>query len=51
MATVELNCSKVEVKGSNWLVNSGCTNHMTANVRIFNALDSSYESRVKVANG
>lgn len=51
MATTELKCGQVEVKNSNWLIDSGCTNHMTADMRMFNTLDSSYESRVKMANG
>ena len=51
MAMAEPNYSKIEVKSSNRLVDSGCTNHMTADVKMFKTLDSCYESRVKVANG
>ena len=51
MATTEQMCNQAEVNNSNWHVDSGCTNHMTAEIKMFNTLDSNYESRVKVANG
>jgi hypothetical protein len=40
-------CSKVET----WLLDSGCTHHMTADSSIFVELNKAYRSRVKVGNG
>ena len=34
-----------------WLVDSGCTNHMTHNASIFKELDKSYYSKVTIGNG
>ena len=34
-----------------WLVDSGCTHHMTSNSKFFRNLDRSYESRVRIGNG
>ena len=49
MATIEQKCSKTEVKISNWLVDSGCTNHMSANVKMFKTLDSNHSKSCKRA--
>ena len=35
----------------NWLIDSGCTNHMTYNRELFRELDTSRVSRVKIGNG
>ncbi|XP_031283970.1 uncharacterized protein LOC116142693 [Pistacia vera] len=34
-----------------WLIDSGCTNHMTLNASNFMSLDKGYQSKVKVGNG
>lgn len=34
-----------------WLVDSGCSNHMTYEEKIFRDLDKSYASKVRVGNG
>ncbi|XP_016732863.1 uncharacterized protein [Gossypium hirsutum] len=36
------------IKG--WLIDSGCTNHMTSNAAIFKSIDRSFKTRVKVGN-
>ncbi|GKV53768.1 hypothetical protein SLEP1_g60283, partial [Rubroshorea leprosula] len=34
-----------------WLIDSGCTNHMTPNAAIFKSLDRKYNSKVRLGNG
>ena len=34
-----------------WLIDSGCTNHMTPQLSYFRELDQSYKSKVKIRNG
>ncbi|OMO69325.1 Integrase, catalytic core [Corchorus capsularis] len=34
-----------------WLIDSGCTHHMTSNAASFKSLDSSYTSIVRIGNG
>ena len=34
-----------------WLIDSGCTNHMTYDASFFKELDRSYTSKVKIGNG
>ncbi|RVX16400.1 Copia protein [Vitis vinifera] len=34
-----------------WLIDSGCTNHMTPELSYFKELDKSYKSKVKIGNG
>ena len=34
-----------------WLVDSGCTNHMTNNEELFRYLDNSQVSKVRIGNG
>ncbi|RVW71674.1 Retrovirus-related Pol polyprotein from transposon TNT 1-94 [Vitis vinifera] len=34
-----------------WLIDSGCTNHMTPELSCFKELDQSYKSKVKIGNG
>ncbi|XP_049388037.1 uncharacterized protein LOC125852329 [Solanum stenotomum] len=34
-----------------WLVDSGCTNHMTSDEKLFRELDKSVKSRVRIGNG
>ena len=34
-----------------WLVDSGCTNHMTGNEGLFSNLDKSVKSKVRIGNG
>jgi len=51
MATLEQMCNTAEVNNSSWLIDSGCTNHMTADLSLFKDLDKSYVSKVKIGNG
>ena len=46
VASCYLTSSSKEV----WLVDSGCTNHMTHNAIIFKELDKSYYSKVTIGN-
>ncbi|XP_010543104.1 PREDICTED: uncharacterized protein LOC104816130, partial [Tarenaya hassleriana] len=34
-----------------WLIDSGCTNHMSGNLDLFQTLDKSVKSRVRIGNG
>lgn len=34
-----------------WLMDSGCTNHMTHDQEVFRELDKSYVSKVRIDNG
>ena len=34
-----------------WLVDSGCTSHMTGDVSMFTSLDRSYKVEIKLGNG
>lgn len=34
-----------------WLIDSGCTNHMTSDEKLFRELDRSLKSRVRIENG
>ena len=51
MAAVEGVCNTARVSNSSWLIDSGCTNHMTADLSLFSELDRSYVSRVRIGNG
>lgn len=51
VATMHNMLRKPEETNSVWLIDSGCTNHMTADLSIFCSLDKSYKSRVKIGNG
>ncbi|KAG8480039.1 hypothetical protein CXB51_025196 [Gossypium anomalum] len=47
-----VSCSTAQKKVSNgWLLDSGCTNHMSPDAAIFKSLDRSYKTKVKVGNG
>ncbi|XP_017629163.1 uncharacterized protein LOC108472164 [Gossypium arboreum] len=47
-----VSCSAAQEKISNgWLLDSGCTNHMSPNTAIFKFLDRSCKTKVKVGNG
>ena len=50
-ATEAHKCNKTEVNNQTWLIDSGCTNHMSADLSLFENLDTNYKSRVKAANG
>ena len=34
-----------------WLIDGGCSNHMSPNLDIFKSLDKSYTSMVRIVNG
>ena len=51
MVTIQDMCNSAEAKDSSWLIDSGCTNHMTADVSLFRDLDKSYLSKVRIGNG
>ncbi|KAG8479167.1 hypothetical protein CXB51_029021 [Gossypium anomalum] len=47
-----VSCSAAQKKVSNgWLLDSGCTNHMSLDATIFKSLDRSCKTKVKVSNG
>ncbi|XP_040939725.1 uncharacterized protein [Gossypium hirsutum] len=47
-----VSCSSGQKKGSKgWLLDSGCTNHMSPDATIFKTLDRSCKTKVKVGNG
>ncbi|XP_040956172.1 uncharacterized protein [Gossypium hirsutum] len=47
-----VSCSAAEKKCSKgWLLDSGCTNHMSPDASLFKALDRSCKTKVKVGNG
>ena len=50
MATIEKMCNTTKVNDSSWLIDSGCTNHMTADLSLFKELDKSYLSKVRIGN-
>ncbi|GLT61622.1 hypothetical protein SLA2020_343170 [Shorea laevis] len=43
-------CCLERLNPSTWLIDSGCTNHMTNDLAIFKSLDRNYSSRVKQGN-
>jgi hypothetical protein len=51
MATIQEMCNTSKANDSSWLIDSGCTNHMTADLSLFRDLDKSYLSRVRIGNG
>jgi hypothetical protein len=51
MATIQEMCNTAKANDSSWLIDSGCTNHMTADLSLFKDLDKSYLSRVRIGNG
>lgn len=44
-------CFATSNSSESWLIDSGCTNHMTYDEDIFKELDSSVESKVRIGNG
>ncbi|TXG47842.1 hypothetical protein EZV62_027136 [Acer yangbiense] len=44
-------CYATNCSSGAWLIDSGCTNHMTYDVGFFKELDRSYTSKVKTSNG
>lgn len=34
-----------------WLLDSGCSNHLTSNDKLFSELDRSFRARIKIGNG
>ena len=51
MVTIQDMCNSAETKDSSWLIDNGCTNHMTADLSLFRDLDKSYLSKVRIGNG
>ncbi|GKV06130.1 hypothetical protein SLEP1_g18057 [Rubroshorea leprosula] len=51
MATKTGDCSAAILSSDSWLIDSGCTNHMTPNAAIFKSLDRKYNSKVRLGNG
>ncbi|GKV16710.1 hypothetical protein SLEP1_g27312 [Rubroshorea leprosula] len=51
MATRVENCNVVGLNPTSWLIDSGCTHHMTADFSTFKSIDSSYNSKVRLENG
>ena len=50
MATIREMYNTTKVNDSSWLIDSGCTNHMTTDLSLFRDLDS-YLFRVRIGNG
>ncbi|KAG8491339.1 hypothetical protein CXB51_014517 [Gossypium anomalum] len=47
-----VSCSATKEKATKgWLIDSGCTNHMTPDASIFKSIDKSFKTKVKVGNG
>ncbi|XP_016713922.2 uncharacterized protein [Gossypium hirsutum] len=47
-----VSCSAVKGKATDgWLIDSGCTNHITPDASIFKSIDRSFKTNVKVGNG
>ncbi|XP_047258394.1 uncharacterized protein LOC124890648, partial [Capsicum annuum] len=44
-------CFASKSTSENWLIDSGCTNHMTSDQELFKDLDRSIISKVKIGNG
>ena len=44
-------CFAASSSSDSWLVDSGCTNHMTHNEKMFKHLDRTFVSKVKIGNG
>lgn len=44
-------CFSSSTPYDSWLVDSGCTNHMTSDEKLFINLDKSLKSRVRIGNG
>ncbi|GKV44345.1 hypothetical protein SLEP1_g51539 [Rubroshorea leprosula] len=51
MAAVVESCSSTFLGSNSWLIDNGCTHHMTSNLAIFKTLDRSYFSMVRLGNG
>ncbi|KAL3737659.1 hypothetical protein ACJRO7_019228 [Eucalyptus globulus] len=39
------------VENSTWLIDSGCTNHMTSNLELFKSINKTVKSKVRIGNG
>jgi len=39
------------VENNTWLVDSGCTNHMTGNLKLFRNINKTVRSKVRIGNG
>lgn len=46
-----VSCFHNQETSNSWLIDSGCTHHMSFNATLFKELDESYSSKVKVGNG
>ena len=44
-------CFSSEVSNENWLIDSGCTNHVTYNKGLFKELNKTITTKVRVGNG
>lgn len=51
MATAEEFCGAAVMDSSSWLLDSGCTHHMTSDVSLYKSLDKNYSSKVELGNG
>jgi len=49
--TIQEMCNTAKADDSSWLIDSGCTNHMSVDMSLFKDLDKSYLSRVRIGNG
>ncbi|PKI76837.1 hypothetical protein CRG98_002823 [Punica granatum] len=44
-------CYASSIAGSGWLMDSGCTNHMTSDRSLFKEFDGSFSTKVRIGNG
>ena len=44
-------CGSASSCNETWLIDSGCTSHMTPNLQSFTSLDMAFQSKVKIGNG
>jgi hypothetical protein len=44
-------CFSIQNSSDNWLIDSGCTNHMTFDKSLFRTLQSIEVARVRIGNG
>ena len=46
-----VSCFATNSSTKNWLIDSGCTNHMTFDQKLFKELDKTAVSKVRIRNG
>jgi hypothetical protein len=49
--TTVATCFSVQTSSDHWLIDSGCTNHMTFDKSLFRTLQSTEVAKVRIGNG